>query len=55
MMIQSRLAARVFHSSHCLTVSECHSKPPLEDVVFEPVANKFLISASSDATFALWQ
>ena len=27
----------------------------LQDVVFEPQANKFLISASSDATFSLWQ
>lgn len=27
----------------------------MQDVVFEPVANKFLISGSSDATFALWQ
>mmetsp|Transcript_29622 Transcript_29622/g.66724 ORF Transcript_29622/g.66724 Transcript_29622/m.66724 type:complete len:615 (+) Transcript_29622:1-1845(+) len=27
----------------------------VQDVVFEPQANKFLISASSDATFALWQ
>eukprot|EP00435_Cladocopium_sp_Y103_P073399 s304_g43.t1 len=27
----------------------------VQDVVFEPVSNKFLISASSDATFSLWQ
>ena len=27
----------------------------LKDVVFEPISNKFLISASSDATFSLWQ
>ena len=26
-----------------------------QDVVFEPQSNKFLISASSDATFSLWQ
>lgn len=27
----------------------------VQDVVFEPISNKFLISASSDATFSLWQ
>jgi len=27
----------------------------VQDVAFEPVSNKFLISASSDATFSLWQ
>ena len=35
----------------CVAAYECS----LKDVVFEPQANKFLISASSDATFSLWQ